>query len=68
MRLPPSHRLSAFSYPLPVFDSHALSITAWMRVIFVSASVFILVEVEKWILRSRGRVRGASIRAPAQLD
>jgi hypothetical protein len=57
-----------FQLSLPVFHSHPLSITAWMRVIFVSASVFILVEVEKWILRSRGRVRGASIRAPAQLD
>jgi hypothetical protein len=39
-----------------------------MQVILVSASVFILVELEKWILRSRRRVRGAAIRAPVQVD
>lgn len=51
-----------------VFDTHSLSLSAWARVILVSASVFILVELEKWILRSRRRVRGAAIRAPIQLD
>ncbi len=59
----------SFTYLSPmqsVFDSHPLSMTAWMQVILVSASVFILVELEKWILRSRRRVRGAAIRAPVQ--
>jgi hypothetical protein len=48
-----------------VFDSRPLSLTAWARVVLVSATVFILVELEKWVLRSR-RVLGAAVRAPIQ--
>ena len=49
-----------------VFDSHPLGVTAWMRVILVSASVFIFVELEKWMLRSRTERRAAAVRAPTQ--
>jgi hypothetical protein len=39
-----------------------------MQVILVSASVFILVELKKWVLRLRRGLRGAAIQAPVQLD
>jgi hypothetical protein len=61
----------SFTYLSPmqsVPDSHPLSITAWVQVILVSASVFILVELKKWVLRLRRGLRGAAIQAPVQLD
>jgi magnesium-transporting ATPase (P-type) len=49
-----------------VFDSHPLDVAAWARVILVSASVFIFVELEKWMLRSRANPRAAVVRPPIQ--
>lgn len=58
-----------FTYLPPMqsaFGSESLGAAAWLRVILVSASVFVLVELEKWILRSRNMVRRPMRRSRAQ--
>jgi hypothetical protein len=45
-----------FTYAPPLqalFASAALDAAAWGRVLLVAASVFFLVELEKWLLRRR---------------
>lgn len=48
-----------FTYTSPIqhlFGSAAISLTDWLRIVIVSASVFILVELEKFIIRRLGTI------------
>lgn len=51
-----------FTYAAPMqqlFSTVAMSMDAWIRVISVSSSVIILVELEKWLIRSLRNKRSA---------
>lgn len=37
-----------------LFHTEALDLSTWLRILVVSASVLVLVELEKWIMRRRG--------------
>lgn len=53
----------AFTYFPPMqalFDSAAMDVSAWLRVVMVASSVFILVELEKFGLRRFSRLGGRS--------
>ena len=39
-----------------LFDTRALPAEAWVRLVLVAASVFVLVEAEKWLLRHKRNV------------
>jgi magnesium-transporting ATPase (P-type) len=45
-----------FTYAPPLqflFETRSLDALAWLRIVLVAASVFVLVELEKWLIRSR---------------
>jgi len=53
----------AFTYAPPfqvLFGTEALSGDSWMRIVAVATSVFVLVELEKFVIRSLARRRAAS--------
>ena len=57
-----------YAYPMQMlFGSAALTLTTWLQIILVAASVFVLVELEKWLQlkcfgHNRNRINRASER------
>jgi hypothetical protein len=52
-----------FTYALPfhaVFDTEALALSAWLRLVGGAALFFLVVEVEKLIIRSSPALRGSA--------
>ena len=56
--------LFTYAWPLQaLFATTALDLAAWGRILLVAASVFFLVELEKWLLRRRARRPAAGLLA-----
>ena len=54
--------LFTYAWPLQaLFATTALDLAAWGRILLVAASVFFLVELEKWLLRRRARRPAAGL-------
>ena len=48
--------LFTYAWPLQaLFATEAIDVAAWGRILLVAASVFVAVELEKWLLRRRPR-------------